>query len=79
MGRFDYVKYDEQAAARQAQFKKAFEELEKLIDSVLLMGRYKSMALTDLEYSYMSVGKALRDDQILRNGGAELQEERGKA
>lgn len=34
------------------------------------------MAITKLEEFYMWVGKAIRDEQLLRNGSAELQEER---
>ncbi|TXH10666.1 MAG: hypothetical protein E6R04_04855 [Spirochaetes bacterium] len=33
-------------------------------------------ALSDLEHSYMWLGKAIRDDQINRNGAADLQEGR---
>jgi hypothetical protein len=32
---------------------------------------------TKLEEAYMWIGKAVRDDQIERNGSAELLEERG--
>ncbi len=33
--------------------------------------------MTKLEEAYMCVGKAIRDDQIARNGSAPLQEARG--
>ena len=38
--------------------------------------RTVALALTKLEECYMWIGKAIRDDQIERNGSAELQEER---
>lgn len=77
MGRFDYVKYDDKAQVDQAEFKKLMEGLEANIESRLGIGRAKALALTALEESYMWIGKAIRDDQIIRNGSAELQEERG--
>lgn len=74
--RFDYVKYDEQAIKCQAQFKEAFESIERMVDT-LPNGRAKSLIFTKLEEAYMWTGKAIRDDQIARNGTAPLQEERG--
>lgn len=76
MGRFDYVKYDEKATEDQAQFKAMFEEAESAVLKNLKPGRASSLVLTKLEEAYMWVGKALRDEQIVRNGGAELQEQR---
>lgn len=67
MSRFAYVKYDEETAQRQAEFKKEFESLEKQVEGVLSNGRAKSLVLTKLEEAYMWVGKALRDDCIFRN------------
>jgi len=43
---------------------------------LLLSPRAKALAITKLEEVYMWIGKAIRDDQIKRNGSAELQEER---
>lgn len=63
--RFDYVKYDAQATAEQAQFKDKCTELEQMIGG-LDDGRAKSLALTKLEEVYMWIGKALRDEQIGR-------------
>lgn len=74
-GTFDYVKYDDVAAQEQARFKAEFIALEASVKT-LPNGRGKSLALTKLEECYMWVGKALRDDQIARNGSAPLQEER---
>lgn len=76
MSRFDYVKYDDKAIKNQAGFKDAFVSLEYLIDDNLLSPRAKACALTKLEEAYMWVGKAIRDDQIARNGSAPLKEER---
>jgi hypothetical protein len=36
----------------------------------------KKNAIKSLEETYMWIGKAIRDDQLARNGSAELQEER---
>jgi hypothetical protein len=76
--RFDYVKYDEKAIDDQASFKLIFQNLEKLVDDTLKSPRAKALVLTYLEISYMWIGKTIRDDQIERNGIAELQEGRGK-
>lgn len=78
-GRFDYVKYDDQAIALQADFKHSFETLERHIENGLTAPRYKALALTKLEETYMHIGKAIRDDQIARNNTTELQEERSNS
>lgn len=75
MSRFDYVKYDEIAASQQAAFKHMAIGFEQMIEA-LKSPRAKALALTKLEEVYMWVGKAIRDDQITRNGSAELQEQR---
>lgn len=75
MGRFDYVKYDEIAEAAQEGFKAMVKELEVHIEQIR-SGRAKALALTKLEECYMWIGKGIRDDQIVRNGSASLQEER---
>lgn len=75
MSRFDYVKYDLEASAKQDAFKKRFIELHSLVDS-LPKSRASSLVSTKLEEAYMWIGKAIRDDQIVRNGSAEPQEER---
>lgn len=76
MSRFDYVKYDEVAAIDQANFKAEFEQLTTAVEFGLKSPRAKALVLTKLEEAYMWVGKAIRDDQIERNGSAPLQEER---
>jgi hypothetical protein len=73
--RFDYVPYDETAQAQQNDFKKAYSEIADKLEA-LPSGRAVSLALTKLEEAYMWIGKAIRDDQISRNGSAPLQEER---
>lgn len=75
-GRFDYVKYDGIATTQQDGFKAMVTELETYIDNSLKSPRAKALALTKLEEVYMWIGKAIRDDQISRNGSAELQEDR---
>lgn len=75
MSRFDYVKYDEKAQGLQETIKARFLALESQIQR-LPEGRPKAVAFTKLEEAYMWVGKAIRDEQIVRNGSAELQEER---
>ncbi len=75
MSRFDYVAYDETATAIQGGFKTVCQNLEKTLES-MRPGRAQSLAITKLEEFYMWVGKAIRDDQIGRNGSAPLQEGR---
>lgn len=79
MSRLDYVKYDEIATDSQAFLKNRFMDLENLIDAKTVSPRAKALAMTKLEECYMWVGKAIRDDQIQRNGSAELQEQRNNS
>lgn len=78
MSRFDYVKYDETAVIDQGRAKMHCSDLEQYILR-LPQGRATALALTKLEEVYMWIGKAIRDDQIKRNGSAELQEERNNS
>lgn len=75
MSRFDYVAYDGIAGDQQSVAKAAVTRVESMIDA-FPNGRAKSLALTALEESYMWIGKAIRDEQIARNGSAPLQEGR---
>ncbi len=75
MSRFDYVAYDEKAGTDQRFAKDLVTEIETFINS-LKSPRAKALAHTKLEETYMWIGKAIRDDQIERNGSAPLQEER---
>ncbi len=90
MSRFDYVKYDAKAQALQEFIKKEVQEFESVIigigldsigqsengKTVASLMRAKALALTALEEMYMWAGKAIRDEQILRNGSAPLEESR---
>ncbi len=73
MSRFDYVKYDEKAVADQTHFKAKFEAMEHDIETMLPNGRPKALVLTALEEAYMWIGKSIRDEQVLRGGGAPVQ------
>ena len=79
MSRFDYVKYDEEAMKKQERAKIFVSNIEFMIEQDIKSPRAKALALTKLEECYMWIGKAIRDDQIARNGSAELQEERGNS
>lgn len=74
--RFDYIKYDSLSEANQLAFKKAFEDLEKMVNQ-LADGRAKSLVFTKIEEAYMWVGKAIRDEQVARYKGTKLNESRG--
>lgn len=76
MSRFDYVKYDERAVGEQAAFKAQFEHLEGMVSVNLISPRAKALVMTKLEEAYLWVGKAIRDDQIARNGQVKPMEER---
>lgn len=65
MGRFHYVKYDDQANETQNKLRELCEGLETEIN-VLPEGRPKATALTKLEECFMWIGKTVRDDQIAR-------------
>lgn len=57
------------------EFKVMYSALADKLDA-MPHTRATSLALTKLEEAYMWIGKALRDDQIARNGSAELMEQR---
>lgn len=75
MSRFDYVKYDDIASMQQASAKERFESVAAMIGS-LGDGRAKALAFTKLEEAYMWVGKAIRDEQLVRTGVGVPQEGR---
>lgn len=66
--RFDYVKYDDKATIAQETAKDICTELEAFIQDNLTSPRAKALAITKLEETYMWIGKAVRDDQLERNG-----------
>jgi len=76
--RFDYVAYDEVAKVQQEHSKELVSKVEEMIHC-LKSPRAKALAFTKLEETYMWMGKAIRDDQITRNGSAPLQEERSNS
>lgn len=73
MSRFDYVKYDEKAIGKQEIAKSKITDVESFIELNCQSPRAKALALTKLEEVYMWIGKAIRDDQLSRNGSAEIQ------
>lgn len=73
--RFDYVRYDVESQDKQKIFKEHVEELDRMI-STIECPRSTEYAIKALEEAYMWIGKGLRNEQIKRNGSAELQEER---
>lgn len=75
--RFSYVKYDAQAQIQQEAFKEAFEKIE-VMAADLKEGRAKSLVMTYLEIAYMWTGKALRDEQIVRDPSTAHAPERSK-
>jgi hypothetical protein len=77
--RFDYVKYDDNSNKAQANLKIEFEALEEIITQETTPGRAQSLIFTKLEEAYMWCGKAIRDDQIKRNGSAPLEEGRSNS
>ncbi len=77
--RFDYVAYDNLAGNCQGTAKTLVTGLEHFIEDSLRSPRAKALALTKLEEVYMWIGKAIRDDQVTRNGSAPLQESRNNS
>jgi hypothetical protein len=74
-GRFDYVKYDQEAMIKQSDAKGLCQDLETFISERIPTGRATALAITKLEEVYMWIGKAIRDEQVIKRG-AELQEGR---
>lgn len=70
--RFDHIQYDDEAIKHQEVFKRLMTELGIELESRLHASRPRALALTHLEETYMWIGKAIRDDQIARNGSAPL-------
>ena len=73
--RFDSIKYDDVSQKLHNRCKKLCLELETLIAEIGGGGaREKSIALTVLEHVYTRCGRAIRDDQLTRKGGADYQD-----
>jgi len=77
-GRFDYIRYDEDHTNMQAEFKTLVQKLAENIEA-MPVGRYRSLAITSLEETYMWIGKAIRDRQIEFGGNADDVPERGES
>lgn len=67
---FSYVKYDEESTRAQESFKDMFQDIETFALQNLAPSRERSLLMTHLEIAYMWTGKAIRNDQILRNPAA---------
>ncbi len=66
MRRFDYITYDDQAAAFQLEMKTSFQLILKTLTESLCMSRERQLALTKLEETYVWVCKAVGEDQLQR-------------
>lgn len=69
MSRFSYIAYDEQSAQKSGQVRDHMQQIEALLLQ-LPESRACSLALTKLEEAFMWVGKAIRDDQLEREGAS---------
>lgn len=75
-GNLSYVKFDKTSTKKCELIKKVFEMSINVVDKNINNSREKSLAITKLEESFMWVGKAVRDEQIIRNGKQEHLPER---
>lgn len=73
---FSYVRYDQESVTKQETLKGMFEAIEAYCRSNLYPGRASSLVYTKLEEAYMWTGKAIRDQQIIRNSQTEHVAER---
>jgi len=76
---FDYIKYDQTSLERQAHIKEACMDLEHAISACVIDQRANALCKTKLEELYAWAGKGIRNDQVKRNGSAELQESRNNS
>ncbi len=73
--RFDSIKYDDVSNKLHNRCKKLCVDFETLISEIGGGGaREKAIALTLLEHVHMRCGRAIRDDQLARKGGADYQD-----
>ena len=68
--RFQYVDYDQLSTSKSGAIKAAVQEVEALLLKHLPESRPRSLALTKLEEAFMWAGKAIRDEQLERDGAA---------
>lgn len=67
MSRFDHIELSGIAGLKVSEFKAEFIKLEAMMAG-LMVGRSLSTAITKLEECSMWVGKAIRDEQLQRDG-----------
>jgi hypothetical protein len=72
------LQYDDQAKSIQFHFKNLFQEVEAEIEK-FGDSENKTLAMKALEVAYMWIGKTIRDEQIERNNGAILEEQRSNS
>jgi hypothetical protein len=70
MSRFSHIPYDSESQIISDHLKFLFELVEKQVDE-LEPCREKHMIYTKLEEAFMWVGKAIKNQQILREIGQE--------
>lgn len=75
----NYVKYDKASIEKSEFLKKEFEQLIGCIEGMMENSREKALIMTGLETAYMWTGKAIRNDQIKRNGSSENLPERSNS
>lgn len=76
--RFSYVKYDTETSAKSEMFKGLCEQLDQAMVENLPHGRERNLAHTNLEQVFMWIGKALRDQQIEKDGAVNHVPSRGE-
>lgn len=69
MKTFENIKYSETTKVKFETLKEKFEECESLINQYISDCREKSLAITNLEQSFMWVSKALRNSQTFYEQG----------
>ena len=68
MSRFDFIEYDDISIQQQVNFKDQFTKIVNDIEAISTGNQRASLiALVKLEECYMWVGKAIRDNQVIRN------------
>lgn len=77
IGRFDYIRYDEESHNKQLNFKLLCETLEEQVNLNINCPRSKATALTKLEELYAWIGKGIRNDQANKNAKVIVNERRG--
>ena len=79
--KYEYVKYDDVARSQQNNFKTLFEQIENGLAAIggtlsdakgPIVGREIALARTKLEEAYMWIGKALKNDQVMRDSMAKM-------